>query len=109
MPKKLMVYIAGPYSHPDPVENTHRAIKVAEDLIARGFLPIIPHQSMLWQLVSPHPIRFWYDYDLDILERCDILYRIPGESKGADAEVKYAKDKGIPVCETIEQLLNFQV
>jgi len=32
-----------------------------------------------------------------ILSKCDAIYRIPGESKGADLEVEYAKEHGIPI------------
>lgn len=104
MNKNKLVYLAMPYTHPDPVINTHNAMRVAEILIEHGCIPIIPHLSLFWHLVYPHPIEFWYDYDLKILERCDCLLRLGGESKGADKEVIYAKSKGIPVFTTLQDI-----
>jgi ABC-type sugar transport system substrate-binding protein len=34
---------------------------------------------------------------LDILDGCDALLRMPGESSGADAEIAHANANGIPV------------
>ena len=97
MQDRLLVYIAGPYTHPDPVSNTHRAIKVADDLVALGYTVFVPHLALIWHMVSPQPADFWYAYDLSILRRCDILYRLHGLSQGADREVLIAEQLGIPV------------
>ena len=93
-----LCYCAGPYSLPDPVENSHRAILVAESLCASGVVtPFIPHLSLMWHMVAPHDVDFWYDLDISYLSRCDMLLRMPGESPGADDEVAYANTIGIPV------------
>jgi hypothetical protein len=93
-----LVYIAAPYTRPDPVENTHLAIKVANELIDAGLVtPVVPHISLLWHLVTPRGLEFWYEYDLAILARCDAVYRLPGESTGADREVWFAEGRGLPV------------
>jgi len=97
MKDRLLIYVAGPYTHPDPVENTHRAIKVADELIELGYSVFIPHINLLWHIVSPRPAEFWYDHDLCFLVRCDIVYRLQGYSTGADAEVKMAEELSIPV------------
>lgn len=93
-----MVYVAGPYTHPDPIENTHKTIAIADDLNATGLVTcIVPHLTLLWHMVSPHEEGYWYDYDLASLRRCDALLRLPGESSGADKEVRYARIYDIPV------------
>ena len=107
-----LVYVAGPYIRPDPVENTHKTIQVAETLHASGLVTAyVPHLSLLWHLVAPHDAEHWYDYDLAILARCDALLRIPGESTGADNEVKFAQDEHhpIPVFYDIDALLAWAV
>ena len=101
-----LVYIAGPYIHPDCVENTHKTIKVAERLEATGIMtPYIPHLSLLWHIVAPHDADFWYDYDLAILNRCDALFRIPGQSTGADNEVIFAEAHEIEAYYEINDLI----
>ena len=97
MKDRPLIYVAGPYTHPEPVENTHRVIKVADELIELGYSVFVPHLTLLWHIVSPKPADFWYAYDFSILARCDILYRLRGYSKGADAEVAMAEGMGIPV------------
>jgi hypothetical protein len=91
------IYVAGPYGKGDPVVNTRNAILVADKLSELGFVPFIPHLSLLWHMVSPHEVDFWYSYDNEWLKKCDALLRLPGESPGADAEVELAKSLGIPV------------
>ena len=72
-----LVYVAGPYAHPDPVENTHKTIQVADILNHHGAVTAhVPHLTLMWHLVCPHEIQYWYDYDMAVLRRCDALYRI---------------------------------
>lgn len=95
---KPLVYIAAPYTNPDPVINTRQAIKCGlwlwhEDVCA----VVIPHLSMLAHLVDPMRLEEWYRFDLDLLEHCHAVWRLDGESTGADAEVLRAKELGLPV------------
>jgi hypothetical protein len=93
-----LVYVAGPYTNPDPVENTNLIIRFATDLIDEGLVtPVVPHLTLLWHLVVPRPLEFWYAYDVATLARCDGLFRVEGESHGADREVEFAEDRKIPV------------
>lgn len=101
---KTFVYIAAPYTRPDPIINTQLAVSVADELLARGYVPIVPHLTMLWHLISPRPIEEWYAYDIDVMSRCDAVLRLPGESVGATAEVDAANLLGIPVFFTIDEL-----
>jgi hypothetical protein len=93
----LWIYVCGPYTHPDPVENTHKAIRVANRLVACGFTPVIPHLTLAWNLVTPMPAKFWYDYTLQLMFRCDAVYRMRGDSLGGDIEVAEALKAGMPV------------
>ena len=68
-------------------------------LIEAGIIPFVPHTTLLIQLLHPREQNFWYDYDLYLLDRCDYLLRLPGESPGADIEVAYAHRHDIPVFE----------
>lgn len=93
-----LVYVAAPYSEPDPAANVHRVCRVwrrlwETDLIA----PVAPHWSVIQQTVSPMAYRSWLVYDIQVLRRCDALLRLPGPSTGADGEVAEAKRIGLPV------------
>lgn len=93
---KPVVYIAGPYTNPDPVENMHKAIKIADGLLD-VCSPLIPHLTGTWHMVSPKPYEDWLRIDLDYMVRCDAVYRFAGASSGADAEVKVALEHEMPV------------
>ncbi len=93
------IYVAGPYTDGDPVINTRKAIEAGDLLRGMGFVPFIPHLSMFWHFLKPHDLAFWYENDNEWIERCDGLVRLPGESKGADAEVSLAIELGMPVFE----------
>jgi len=92
-----LIYITAPYTHPDPVENTHRAVKAWERLTQYGYTALVPHVSLLLHLINPRPAEFWYAYDIKLLEKCDCIVRLTGESSGADREVKWAKVHNVPV------------
>jgi len=87
---KLWVYISGPYTKDDPVVNSRNAITAGDQVLAAGHVPIIPHLSIFWHILFPKPWETWIDYDIELIQRCDILWRLPGESKGADLEVAEA-------------------
>lgn len=95
--RKPLVYVAGPYTRPDPVANTHAIIKLADAVMTCGVTPVVPHLSLLWHVVSPKPYEDWLALDIDIMERCDAVLRVPGASSGADGEVDHAEKMGIPV------------
>lgn len=94
---KPWVYVAGPYTKPDPVHNTAKAVKMGTFLRQQGFIPIVPHLTMFWDYIDPAPYEEWLIYDLHLIDRCDVLLRLPGESSGADKEVEYALNHGMQV------------
>lgn len=100
----MRIYVAGPYTAPDCVENTHRAIAAGDALLALGHAPYVPHLNLAWHLVRPHPPETWYALDLVWLAQCDALLRLPGASKGADAEVTEAFRLGLPVYLSLEEI-----
>jgi hypothetical protein len=69
-----------------------------------GYAPICPHDSLLLDLIFPLPYGVWLAYSLELVRRCDVVYRMEGESPGADKEVAFAKKLGIPVVYSIDEL-----
>jgi uncharacterized protein DUF4406 len=96
---KYFVYIAGPISRGDSFANCRRACEAFTTLRQAGFVPICPHWSAMQVLagLAPSSYEYWLDYDFDLLRRCDLLVRLPGESKGSEAEVMEARANDIPV------------
>jgi Domain of unknown function (DUF4406) len=93
-----LVYVAGPYTQTDKVENTRKAVMEAEFLNHHGVVTAYsPHMSIIWDLLVEHDYSYWLNYDHAILVRCDALYRMRGYSPGADEEVKIAEKHNIPV------------
>lgn len=79
------------------MENTHDICRIADAILDAGFVPLVPHLTLLWQLVSPKPDSTWLAYDQQLLARCDAVLRVPGYSNGATQECKFADELGIPV------------
>lgn len=93
-----MIYVAGPLGTKDPFSNVGRSIKYADLLRKAGYVPHVPHLYAFWAAVCPGvTYAEWMRLDYAVLERCDVLVRLPGESPGADLEVAHAKQHGIPV------------
>lgn len=93
----MKIYVAGPYTRGDVAKNVHDAIMTGNNLRALGHTPFIPHLTHFWHMIQEHGIEYWYAYDLEWLEVCDAVFRIPGESIGADREVERARELGLPV------------
>jgi hypothetical protein len=85
-----LIYVAGPYTKPDPVENTHRIIHIADALWDLGVVPVVPHLTLFWHFLRPRTYEEWLHYDLHLMARCDAVLRVPGASNGADGEVSFA-------------------
>lgn len=99
------VYIAGPIGKgPQVHHNVLAAIDAAHEVREMGLLPYVPHLSWYWQIVHPRAYEDWMAQDFEWIKRCDALLRLPGMSPGADREVAFAFDRGIPVFTDLEHL-----
>ena len=103
-----LIYLASPYSHPDPEVRRQRyeaVKKLADLLISKGkyiFCPII-HSHEIQQIQKEEPLGWveWMDQDLTILSRCTALYvmDLEGwlESKGVRAEREFAQKNNMRI------------
>lgn len=105
--RKVRIYVAGPYTKPDPCINTNTAIVWGNAFMALGAVPFVPHLTHFWHTVSPKPYETWLDYDNQWIPCCDAIYRFPGESSGADKEGALAKSLGIPVFTDFEAVKSY--
>lgn len=95
---KPLVYVAGPVTVPEPMENVHNAVKVASRLRDSGLVvPFVPHTTCIWHMIEPADYETWLSYDFDVIRHCDALLRMDGISQGADREVAFAEDLGLSV------------
>jgi len=102
-----LVYIAGPYTEGVWEYNLRNVIDTAEAVYNAGHVPFIPHtMTTLWALLHPKQKESWLEIDLRILEECDTLIRLDGESEGAEVEVDFAQENGIDVYEGVNEFLD---
>lgn len=114
----LMILIAGPYrsgTGHDPAmmqQNLRRLESAALPLYRAGHIPMIGEWlalPLLREAGSKHPGDAIYDEILypiahRLLTRCDGVLRLPGASKGADEDVRLARERGLPVWFSIEEV-----
>lgn len=99
------VYIASPYTLGDVAVNVKKQMDVADELIGLGYAPFVPLYSHFQHMAHPRPYETWTRLDNVWVLVCDAVLRLPGESKGADAEVDLAKSNNIPVAYSIGELV----
>jgi len=106
------IYVAGPYSignTPRNVQlNVNKAISIGCHLIRKGWSPFIPH---LTHYIWLHPdgdfdYDKWLELDFSWLEVCEALFRIRGDSPGANEEEALAKELGIPIFYDLDEVPN---
>lgn len=103
--KKPLVYIAGPITKPCPIKNMRQGLMMWKAFYQEGVItPFTPHTSVLQDAIFPMPYDNWLDYDFDIILHCDAVYRMSGESRGADLEVEFARKHNIPVFYNVREL-----
>jgi hypothetical protein len=109
--QSLMILIAGPYrsgTNDDPekmAQNLRHLESVALPLYRAGHIPLIGEWlalPLLREAGSKHPGDAIYDEILyaianRLITRCDAVLRLPGASKGADEDVRLAKERGLAV------------
>ena len=93
----MKIYIAGPYTKGDTAENVRNAIYAGNFLANKGHAVFIPHLTHFWHMLIPNGYDFWMKQDEIWLRECDAVYRIDGESAGADKECEIARSLGMPI------------
>ena len=91
-----LVYVSGNYTKGDVAQNVKAAIDAGDRLLEQGYIPFIPHLTILWAIVSPKPYDTWMKIDDAILERADAIYMLKGwkSSNGAVIELALAIKMG---------------
>jgi hypothetical protein len=109
--KPLIVLVAGPYrsgtaGDPQKVrQNLQRLESFALGVYKAGHIPLIgewvalplAEQAGSSEVGDAISEQYLYPVAGRLLERCDAVLRIEGASKGADEDVRIAKERGLPV------------
>ena len=107
MTEKPKVYVAGPCDNGETVANVRRAVATGDWLFSLGCIPFIPHMAVIWNLILPRSYEDWMEVGMAWLPCCHAVFRMPGDSPGADRECTQATERGIPVLQTREELLEW--
>ena len=110
-PKPMVILIAGPYrsgTDGDPLriaQNLDRLESFALSIYKAGHIPMIGEwvalplikQAGSLKLGDEISEQYLYPVASRLLERCDAVLRIEGESKGADEDLRLARERGLQV------------
>lgn len=116
--RPLLILVAGPYrsgTDDDPArmaENLRRLEEAAWPVFELGHIPMIGEWVALPVLRSAgavgldHPLteQVMYPTAQRLLQHCDAVLRLPGESRGADQDVVIARERGLPVYTRVEDI-----
>jgi hypothetical protein len=118
MSKSLLILISGPYlSGTDGDEakiqqNLEAMESYALPLFKKGHLGMVGEWAA-WPVIksaggdthsSPEFTEYQYPVAHRLLEKCDAILRIPGESRGADLEMEKARQMGKLIFTDIDQI-----
>jgi hypothetical protein len=117
----LMVLIAGPYrsgTNDDPAlmeQNLRKLEEAALPVFRAGHIPVIgewfalPLLKVAGSKYLGDPIyeEILYPVVARIITKCDAILRLEGASKGADEDVRLAREIGIPVFYKLEDVLDW--
>lgn len=104
-----LLYVAGPYradGDNNLLNNILTARYVSRRLWLRGWAVICPHMNNAFMDGPDTTFELFMAGDLEILQRCDAIYMLPGwrESEGAQIEFDRACELGLPAYYNIEEV-----
>ena len=116
----MLILIAGPYrsgTNDDPVliqKNLHNLEAMALPIFRKGHVPMIGEwvalPLMQWAGSKQMGDEVWNEIQYPVahrlLEKCDAVLRISGESKGADQDVEIARQRGLKVFYSLDEIPN---
>lgn len=114
----MLILIAGPYrsgTGDDPAKmaaNLRRLEEVSWPLFRAGHIPVIGEWVALpiWRAAGGKVLgdslydEIFYPTAHRVLQLCEAVLRLPGDSKGADNDVRLARERGLPVYFKLEDV-----
>ena len=118
MSKSLLILISGPYlsgtdGDEEKIQKNLEAMEsYALPLFMKGHLGMVGEWAA-WPVIksaggdthsSPEFTEYQYPVAHRLLEKCDAILRIPGESRGADLEMEKARQMGKIIFTDLDQV-----
>jgi hypothetical protein len=114
----MLILIAGPYASGTGgdaelmARNLKRLEEAAWPIFQAGHVPMIGEWVALPVLASagasgpadPLAVEVMYPTAERLLQHCDAVLRLPGDSRGADQDVAIARERGIPVYYSLDEV-----
>jgi hypothetical protein len=108
----MRIYVAAPYSSATDAEQEQKAkrsVRVGVDLMRNGHMPFMPLLMHWFDIEAKEKgIEFSYqeyiDWALTWLQQCDGVLCCLGRSKGVDTELARARELGMPVYWSIDEI-----
>lgn len=114
----MLILIAGPYrsgtnDNPELMQQHLNALEsVALPLFKKGHIPMIgewvalPLMQLAGSVQTGDAIwdEIQYPVAHRLLEKCDAVLRIEGASKGADEDVRIAKERGLKIYYSVDDV-----
>src|SRR5690348_1164632 len=114
----MLILIAGPYKSgtggdPDAMAaNLRRLEEAAWPVFQAGHVPMIGEWVALPVLrgaggtgvADPLAQQVMYPTAQRLLQHCDAVLRLPGASTGADQDVAIARERGLPVYQSLDEV-----
>lgn len=103
-----VIYLAQPYTHPDPLireQRYHKALTVEANILRRGGVCVINPIGMCHELSKTHKLptgyEYWQERDRTLIERSDETWVLMmdgwRESVGVTDEINYTRELGKPI------------
>jgi hypothetical protein len=116
--RPLIILIAGPYrsgTNNDPArmaKKLNHLESYALPIYRAGHIPMIGEwvalpiakQAGSTQVGDAISEQYLYPVASRLLERCDAVLRVEGQSKGADEDVRLATERGLPVYFRVQEI-----
>ena len=106
--RRTVVYVACPMRKGIWSDNVRTAAEVGRDLMRKGYSIVWPMGSWLLDIGVNGPeaptLENWMTNDFAVIEVCDAVFRVPGESEGGDLETDFAARHDVPVFWDLNEL-----
>ena len=108
----MWVMVSGPYSSGGADERRrHKNLmamnRAAVGVFRKGHLPVIGVNAALPLIEAAGQSAYeeiMMPVSMALAERCDAVLRIGGPSSGADQEVEYFREKGLPIYLSLDEI-----